>query len=1140
MKKMSKNRYVVLGVVLMFAFFASSFFLSPSKNIENIASASVLSSLTDSIVNFFTGSSNCSSPRPLPEGSNVDIDDTDNTVTVSIPYDGNPSLCFAPEIQTFYSKTIVTPASGEAQDFTNPVTYTVNQDGLVKTYVVTVNVGPKAITFDSQNATVSANPVIKEIVSPETTVGTLPSEPTKDGYTFGGWYTEIGGGGTEFTATTPVTAAITVYAKWISGTVTFDSQGATVPANPTTKTIALPATSVVILPTAPTKTGYTFKGWYTAVNGGGTVFTATTSATADVTVYAKWIEDYIVTFDSQYATVPASSTTKTIVSPATTVGTLPTAPTKTGYTFGGWYTAVSGGGTAFTATTPVTANITVYAKWGVVGPCLGGVADPACWSPVASGLTWGPAGATGIVSTASGAANTAALASLDGSYPAADYCDALTFDGHSDWYLPAKDQLAAGNAALGSAGFPRGIYRSSTESQWSPWYLVVYQGPTTINSFMATEYYKHQAFSVRCLRTQSTADTDTSAGGTGTVADPLQISNWGQLNYVRNNSTERNTLSASYILIANLSSSTPGYAGIGDNWAPIGRSAKEIFTGNFNGNGHTISDLITTQTGGPDVVGLFGYSRGNISNIGLINVKVVGRNYLGGLVGSMLSGTIDSSYTTGSVTGDNGVSSGRNGSIGGLVGNQGGGRITNSYSTANVSGSRNGAIGGLVGYLNAGTVSNSYSAGRVSTITSDVAIGGLVGYVYQGGTLNSFWDTQTSGQATSPSGSVFMGVGVVGTAGKTTAQMKTPATFATWDPNIWNLVMGSYPTLKNRSASLTVILNTSAPTLVEGNTATLTWTQTNATSCTAGGNDLDWAGSSWTGPSLGTSGVPHTWTTRPLSAGTSTYSISCTGSAGEITSAPKTIIVTPSSNSVTFDSQSATVPASPTTKTVTVPATTVVTLPTAPTKTGYTFGGWYTAVNGGGDAFFDTTAVTTADITVYAKWSAFSPCTGGATDPACWSIGTMGKIWGPTGVTTNVWNTTDGVANTVALAGLTGSYPAADYCDNLTENGYSDWYLPAKDQLWTGLTAYKSQYGSDPTWGGFAGYPTFYWSSTEYPTYPGTNAWGVFYNRSSDYTIKDYVNPFGGLKNANYMVRCLRNPAPAPTVTLSTSASTII
>jgi uncharacterized repeat protein (TIGR02543 family) len=76
---------------------------------------------------------------------------------------------------------------------------------------------------------------------------------------------------------------------------------------------------------------------------------------------------YTVTFDSQGATTAASPSTKTVASPATTVGSLPTAPVKTGYVFGGWYTAVNGGGTAFTASTTVTASLTVYAKWTASG-----------------------------------------------------------------------------------------------------------------------------------------------------------------------------------------------------------------------------------------------------------------------------------------------------------------------------------------------------------------------------------------------------------------------------------------------------------------------------------------------------------------------------------------------------------------------------------------------------------------------------------------------------------------------------------------------------------------------------------------------------------------------------------------------------
>jgi uncharacterized repeat protein (TIGR02543 family) len=47
---------------------------------------------------------------------------------------------------------------------------------------------------------------------------------------------------------------------------------------------------------------------------------------------------------------------------------MPSTPSKSGYTFGGWYTATNGGGTQFVASTPVTGNITVYAKWTVRVP----------------------------------------------------------------------------------------------------------------------------------------------------------------------------------------------------------------------------------------------------------------------------------------------------------------------------------------------------------------------------------------------------------------------------------------------------------------------------------------------------------------------------------------------------------------------------------------------------------------------------------------------------------------------------------------------------------------------------------------------------------------------------------------------------
>ena len=221
------------------------------------------------------------------------------------------------------------------------------------------------VSFDDQGATTPVSPASKTVNSPATTIDLLPAPPEKTGQIFMGWYTQAGGGGTEFTAGTTVNGDITVYACWAdySYTVNFDDQGATTHVSPASKTVNSPATTVGSLPTAPEKTNFAFGGWYTQTGGAGDEFTAGTTVTGNITVYAKWNPVYTVTFDSQGATTPASPTSKTVTYPATTVGSLPTAPEKTSFAFGGWYTQPGGAGSQFTAGTTVTGNITVYAKW---------------------------------------------------------------------------------------------------------------------------------------------------------------------------------------------------------------------------------------------------------------------------------------------------------------------------------------------------------------------------------------------------------------------------------------------------------------------------------------------------------------------------------------------------------------------------------------------------------------------------------------------------------------------------------------------------------------------------------------------------------------------------------------------------------
>jgi uncharacterized repeat protein (TIGR02543 family) len=218
------------------------------------------------------------------------------------------------------------------------------------------------VTFDADGGNPAAQ---TRTVNSGASIGTsnMPGTPTKSGYTFNGWYTSSGGGGTEFTAATIVSGNITVYAKWTitQYTVTFNADGG----NPAAQTRTVNSGASIgtsNMPGTPTKSGYGFGGWYTSSGGGGTQFTAATTVNGDITVYAKWLNQYTVTFDADGGS--PGTQTKTVNS-GDSIGPydMPDTPAKSEYNFGGWYTSSGGGGTEFTAETIVSGNITVYAKW---------------------------------------------------------------------------------------------------------------------------------------------------------------------------------------------------------------------------------------------------------------------------------------------------------------------------------------------------------------------------------------------------------------------------------------------------------------------------------------------------------------------------------------------------------------------------------------------------------------------------------------------------------------------------------------------------------------------------------------------------------------------------------------------------------
>jgi hypothetical protein len=167
------------------------------------------------------------------------------------------------------------------------------------------------------------------------------------------------------------------------------------------------------------------------------------------------------------------------------------------------------------------------------------------------------------------------------------------------------------------------------------------------------------------------------------------------------------------------------------------------FKGAFDGNGHTLSNVVINQPGG-EYVGLFGYvgPGGQIGNLGIITASIQGYRFVGGIAGYINGAAIHSCWATGSVSGSDRVgglagysinsentschtTSSVSGSscVGGLIGESYGGTITGCYATGSVNGYDD--VGGLTGY-NGSTTTSSYATGAVTGTDSEA--GGLAGF----------------------------------------------------------------------------------------------------------------------------------------------------------------------------------------------------------------------------------------------------------------------------------------------------------------------------------------------------------------------------------------------------------------------------
>lgn len=295
-----------------------------------------------------------------------------NTYTVS--YDGNGSTGGSTANSTHtYGTAKVLTANGFTRSCT--VTFNLNYTGSSSTDKTA------AYTFagwnteaDGSGTSYDDKASVKNLTGTNNGTVTLYAQwtptsvtytPTRAGYTFAGWYTDASCSDSRADSDGTYTANgnMTLYAKWApeSYTVTLNTNEGAGGTSLTSYTCGM----VITLPTDWTKTGYTFAGWYDNEDYRGNPVTEISATdTGDKTFWAKWTpKTYQVTF-YYHGADGGDATASQNVTYNSKYGILPV-PSRTGYTFQGWYTEENGQGSKVTADTIVkTADAhTLHAYW---------------------------------------------------------------------------------------------------------------------------------------------------------------------------------------------------------------------------------------------------------------------------------------------------------------------------------------------------------------------------------------------------------------------------------------------------------------------------------------------------------------------------------------------------------------------------------------------------------------------------------------------------------------------------------------------------------------------------------------------------------------------------------------------------------
>ena len=310
--------------------------------------------------------------------------DGGDTASQSMTYDTAVNLTANGYTKTGYTFTgWNTQPDGGGTSYTDGqnVTNLTSVDGETFTLFAQWRANSYTIQFDGNTADGGSTP--EQTMTYDQAANLTANGYTKTGYTFTGWNTQSDGGGTAYTEgqnvvnlTSVEGERVTLYAQWRANSYTIQFDGNTADGGDTADQSMTYDQAANLTANGYTKTGYTFTGWNTQSDGGGTTYTdgqnvvnLTSVEGETVTLFAQWrANTYTIHFDGN--TADGGDTASQSMTYDTAVNLTANGYTKTGYTFTGWNAQPDGGGTSYTDGQNVTnltsvegGTVTLYAQW---------------------------------------------------------------------------------------------------------------------------------------------------------------------------------------------------------------------------------------------------------------------------------------------------------------------------------------------------------------------------------------------------------------------------------------------------------------------------------------------------------------------------------------------------------------------------------------------------------------------------------------------------------------------------------------------------------------------------------------------------------------------------------------------------------